>query len=66
MGKSHGLEPQHVDKSTWYYEFPRHLLIVHEVRDKAGGYIQTEQFKLPWRLIEKSRAKRPKPRKAVR
>lgn len=54
-------DPQNIDKSSWYYEFPAHLLIVREVRDKAGVYIQTEQFKLPWRMIEQSR-KRRKPR----
>lgn len=62
MAKSR--EPQDISRSDWYYEFPSHLLIVHEVRDKAGDYIQTDQFKLPWKMIEQSRKRRPKPRKA--
>jgi hypothetical protein len=49
------LDPQNVSRSTWYYEDPTHLLLVHEVRTKDGEYIQTEQFKLPWRMIEASR-----------
>lgn len=53
MAGSH--EPQHISKSDWYYEFPTYLLIVHEVRDRNGTYIQTDQFKLPWKKIEQSR-----------
>ncbi len=53
-------EPQQINATNWYYEYPSHLLIVHEVRDEAGLYIQTDQFKLPWRLIERSRKRKPK------
>lgn len=56
-------DPQNISATDWYYEFPSHLLIVHEVRDKAGLYIQTDQFKLPWRMIEHARKRRPKPAK---
>ena len=59
-------EPQHVRATDWYYEFPTHLLIVHEVRDAAGLYIQTDQFKLPWKLIERSRKRRPKSKRRAR
>lgn len=56
-------EPQQIDGLTWYYEFPSYLLIVHEARDKGGNYIQTDQFKLPWRMIDRSRKRRTKPRR---
>lgn len=49
------LDPQTVDKNTWYYEYPTHILIVREARTKSGEFIQSEQFKLPWRLLEQSR-----------
>jgi|JI10StandDraft_1071094.scaffolds.fasta_scaffold151030_8 hypothetical protein len=54
------IEPQQIDNSTWYYEMTTHLLLVREVRDKQGNYIQTEQFKLPWRQIEASRRRHKK------
>ena len=50
-------QPQNISKADWYYEMPSHLLIVHEVR-RNGIYIQTDQFKLPWRMIERSRKRR--------
>lgn len=52
--------PQEIDQTTWYYEYPSHLLIVHEVKDENGSHIKTDQFKLPWRMIDVSRARRPK------
>jgi hypothetical protein len=53
-------KPQNVDRSTWYYEFPGSVLVVHEVRDKDGNFVQCEQFRIPWRLLEQSRKRRPK------
>lgn len=58
--KATGREPQNIRASDWYYEYPSHLLIVHEVRDAAGLYIQTDQFKLPWKMIDRSRKRRSK------
>lgn len=55
-------DPQNIRATDWYYEYPTYLLIVHEVRDEAGLYIQTDQFRLPWKLIEASRRRRPKRR----
>jgi len=51
-------KPQNIRETDWYYECPSHLLIVHEVRDRDGRYIQTDQFKLPWKMIEVSRRRR--------
>lgn len=44
-------EPQHVDGDTWFYEAKSHVLVVRQVRDKAGAQIQTDQIKLPWRKL---------------
>jgi hypothetical protein len=60
MAKS--LDPQHVSATNWYYEEGAGMLVVHEVRDAAGLYLQTDQFKIPWRKIEAS-LKRIKARK---
>lgn len=57
-------EPQNLSKTDWYYEFPSHLLLVHEVRSQEGVYIRTDQIKIPWRMIEQS-ALRRKVRKAA-
>ena len=47
-------EPQQVDKSTWYYEEPKGILVVREVHTDAGQYIKTEQVVIPWRMIRAS------------
>lgn len=56
------LEPQNISATDWYYEYPTHLLIVHEVRDEAGLYIKTDQFKLPWKMIDASNGRRRRTR----
>jgi hypothetical protein len=48
-------EPQNVDKRTWYYEYPGSVLVVREVRSTLGNYLTTEQFRIPWRMLEASR-----------
>lgn len=47
-------EPQQIDKENWYYEYPTHLLLVHEVRKPDGTHIRTDSVKLYWRKIEAS------------
>ena len=48
-------EPQSVSPADWYYEYPTHLLLVHEVRGKDDDrYIRTDSIKIPWRLIDVS------------
>jgi hypothetical protein len=47
-------EPQDIDKHNWYYEYPSHLLLVHEVREPDGAYVRTDSVKIPWRQIEVS------------
>ena len=51
-------KPRKIDPSSWCYDMGGHLLIVHEVRTADGRYIQTDQFRLPWRLIERAQAAR--------
>lgn len=42
---------QTVNDSTWYYERRGSIEIVHELRDKAGLYIQTDHIIIPWRKL---------------
>jgi len=48
------LKPQHITKTDWYYQFPSHLLLVHEVKSQDGDHIKTDSIKIPWRMIEPS------------
>jgi hypothetical protein len=48
------LAPQHISKSSWYYEEKTHMLFVHENRTADGTWISTDQIKIPWRKIEAS------------
>lgn len=52
------LEPQNISKTDWYYEYPSHLLLVHEVKSQEGVHIRTDQIKIPWRMIEASLSRR--------
>ena len=54
------LGPVTIDHNNWYYEERTHLLLVHEVRDKAGAYTRADTIKIPWRMIEASCKRRPK------
>ena len=47
-------DPQNSDQFNWYYEGRRHFTFVHEVRDKDGGYIRTDQFNVPLSMLRKS------------
>lgn len=58
-------KPQNITERDWYYESRTHLLLVHQVYDKQGNYVQTDQFKLPWRMVERSRLRRPKQKSRV-
>ena len=59
-------EPQDLSKTEWYYEYPTYLLMVHEVRDTNGQYVQTDSFKVPWIMLDRSRRRRPKRHKPKR
>lgn len=50
--------PQTIDEENWYYEHRSHILLVHEVRT-ADSYIRTDQIKIPWKMIERSRRRKP-------
>ncbi len=46
------IDPVHTDdESTWLYPEKKHLLVVHELRDARGGYIQTIQVPIKWTHI---------------
>lgn len=51
------LEPQKVTPTDWYYEYPTHLLLVHEVKGKDGRHVRTDTIKIYWRKIEDSLAR---------
>lgn len=58
------LAPQNIDKFNWYYEYPRSIALVHETRTLDGGFVQTDQVRIPWRMLEQSYRRRQEPRKA--
>ncbi len=59
--------PQYIDKSSWFYDDRRGLLVVHEARTKSDAYIQTDQFVISWAKVRaalkrhdsKAKTKRP-------
>ncbi len=62
------LKPQRIHETDWYYEYPTHCLVVHEVRDKkTNAYIRTDSIQIPWRKLKASiaRSYRPRKRKGV-
>jgi len=52
-------EAQNIDPVSWYYEYPTYLLVVHEARYADGKLFRTDSFKLPWKMIDKSRKRKP-------
>ena len=44
-------QPQAINERNWYYEEYSGIMIVHEVVDKNGNYVQTDQFKIPWKKL---------------
>jgi hypothetical protein len=57
--------PHDITKTDWYYEERSNLLLVHEVRDKDGSWIRTDQIKIPWRKIEASLMRRKARKRAA-
>jgi len=45
--------PQDVTPELWYYEEPKGINIVHEIRH-GGNYLQTDQILIPWAMIRQS------------
>ncbi len=55
-----------IDKNNWYYEEKKGICVVHQVCDKSGTVIRTDQFYIPWkRLLESVRRKYPKEKEFV-
>lgn len=42
------LSPQNIDPFWWWYEEPSGIHIIHEMRDKNGRFIETQQRCIPW------------------
>jgi hypothetical protein len=46
--------PTIIDEHNWLYtDKERSLLVVHETRDRHGIHIQTDQFTIPLKILEK-------------
>ena len=50
-------EPQKIRPDTWYYESEKSIDVYHELRDENGRYVQTINFRLPWRRLKQSLAR---------
>ena len=48
------LKVQKVTSTDWYYEYPTHLCLVHEIKSREGVHIRTDIIKIPWKQIEVS------------
>jgi hypothetical protein len=57
------LEPQRIGDRDWYYEYPKYMLLVHEVRKADGTFVCADSIKIPWRKIETSLKRSYKPAK---
>ncbi len=44
------LSPQHVDHSTWYYEEPKGVCVVRQIR-LEGVLRHSDMFYLPWKML---------------
>lgn len=42
---------QEIDEHNWFYDGLKKLTFVHEVVDKEGNYIQTDQFEVSIRQL---------------
>lgn len=48
------LEPQNVDRYTWYYEEPKGICVIRQLRNKDDVLYQSDTFYLPWKKLETS------------
>lgn len=48
------LNPQNVDRQTWYYEERKGICVVRQIRSPDDELVQADMFYLPWRKIEAS------------
>lgn len=47
-------EPKHIDVHNWFYENPGSITFVHEVLDRDGNFLQTDQVRIPFKKLEDS------------
>lgn len=57
------LHPQRIDDQSWYYEEPKGICIVREIRDRCGHWIQTDTMLIKWAKIRKSLARKDQKKK---
>jgi hypothetical protein len=51
MSSRVSLCPQNLSKVAWYYEYPRYIEIIYEIRFADGTYLRTDHIRIPkWRL----------------
>jgi len=53
--------PQNLSKTAWYYEYPKYIIVVAELRDASGAYLGTAETKIPVDRLKASinRMRRP-------
>ena len=61
--------PTDINEDNWLYDEPDGLLLVHQVRDKKGAFIQCDQITVPWHVLRsalyrRDKRKLPRARKA--
>ena len=50
-------EPQTISKTAWYYEEPKGIEVIHEIRDADSKFIKCEHIRIPYRLLRKTLAR---------
>ena len=50
-------EPQTISKTAWYYEEPKCIEIVCEIRDDDGEFIKCEHIRIPYHRLRKTLAR---------
>lgn len=51
---SMSLEPQIMNRRTWYYEERKGICVVRQIEGPDGDVIKAETFYLPWAKVEAS------------
>jgi hypothetical protein len=44
------VEPRNLSKTAWFYETPKGIEVVQEIRNRSG-YVATATTIIPWRLV---------------
>lgn len=52
--RAYPLDPRKVSSDAWFYEEPRGILVVAELKEGAIRYAGTVQTRLSWKKLEKA------------